>query len=117
MQSDQGHGEGAGHSVNQPAERGGDRLTPEAPIITSPPQTHKPDLYDLEWRAGRDGGSPIVAYFVKYRKVRLGVGWGGCNTLSLHCLGDSFTTTYMTFSLRPFSINQLRMGDVNLSIR
>lgn len=54
---------------NAPADRSGDRPTPEAPIIISPPQTHKPDVYDLEWRAGRDGGSPINAYFVKYRKV------------------------------------------------
>uniref|UniRef100_A0A3B3YYF0 Cell adhesion associated, oncogene regulated n=1 Tax=Poecilia mexicana TaxID=48701 RepID=A0A3B3YYF0_9TELE len=54
---------------NAPADRSGDRPTPEAPIIISPPQTHKPDVYDLEWRAGRDGGSPISAYFVKYRKV------------------------------------------------
>lgn len=54
---------------NAPADRSGDRSTPEAPIIISPPQTHKPDVYDLEWRAGRDGGSPISAYFVKYRKV------------------------------------------------
>lgn len=52
-----------------PADRSSDRPTPEAPIIISPPQTHKPDVYDLEWRAGRDGGSPINAYFVKYRKV------------------------------------------------
>ncbi|XP_077397825.1 cell adhesion molecule-related/down-regulated by oncogenes isoform X1 [Festucalex cinctus] len=52
-----------------PSDGGGDRLTPDAPIITSPPQTHKPDIYDLEWRAGPDGGSPINAYFVKYRKV------------------------------------------------
>ncbi|XP_060929105.1 cell adhesion molecule-related/down-regulated by oncogenes [Limanda limanda] len=67
MQSDEGRDEDSG---NAPADRGGsDRPTPEAPIITSPPQTHKPDIYDLEWRSGRDGGSPIVAYFVKYRKV------------------------------------------------
>uniref|UniRef100_A0A8C4DER2 Cell adhesion molecule-related/down-regulated by oncogenes n=1 Tax=Dicentrarchus labrax TaxID=13489 RepID=A0A8C4DER2_DICLA len=58
-----------GDTINLPAERVSDRPTPEAPIITSPPQTHKPDVYDLEWRAGRDGGSPISAYFVKYRKV------------------------------------------------
>lgn len=42
---------------------------PEAPIILSPPQTPKPDTYTLVWRAGRDGGLPINAYFVKYRKV------------------------------------------------
>ncbi|KAM9701173.1 cell adhesion molecule-related/down-regulated by oncogenes-like, partial [Menidia menidia] len=55
---------------------------PEAPIITSPPQTHKPDLYELEWRAGRGGGSPINAYFVKYRKVdELGAVVGGWNTV------------------------------------
>uniref|UniRef100_A0A671XR46 Cell adhesion associated, oncogene regulated n=1 Tax=Sparus aurata TaxID=8175 RepID=A0A671XR46_SPAAU len=73
MQSDEGHKrfltEEDGDAINQPADRAGDRPTPEAPIIISPPQTHKPDLYDLEWRAGRDGGSPINAYFVKYRKV------------------------------------------------
>ncbi|XP_053730145.1 cell adhesion molecule-related/down-regulated by oncogenes [Synchiropus splendidus] len=75
MQSDEGHDlylteEDVGHvPVNQPTNRGSERLTPEAPIITSPPQTHKPDVYDLEWRAGQDGGSPINAYFVKYRKV------------------------------------------------
>uniref|UniRef100_A0A4W5K2X4 Cell adhesion associated, oncogene regulated n=1 Tax=Hucho hucho TaxID=62062 RepID=A0A4W5K2X4_9TELE len=50
-------------------QQSSDRPTPEAPIITSPPQTHKPDVYDLEWRAGRDWGHPINAYFVKYRKV------------------------------------------------
>lgn len=42
---------------------------PEAPIILSPPQTLKPDMYNLVWRSGRDGGLPINAYFVKYRKV------------------------------------------------
>lgn len=60
---------GGGGAVVLPADRSGDRPTPEAPIIISPPQTHKPDVYDLVWRAGRDGGSPINAYFVKYRKV------------------------------------------------
>ncbi|KAM9853477.1 cell adhesion molecule-related/down-regulated by oncogenes [Aulostomus maculatus] len=75
MQSDEGHehsltdDDGVHDTANLPTERSGDRLTPEAPIIISPPQTHKPDVYDLEWRAGRDGGSPINAYFVKYRKV------------------------------------------------
>uniref|UniRef100_A0A493T7I9 Cell adhesion associated, onco regulated n=1 Tax=Anas platyrhynchos platyrhynchos TaxID=8840 RepID=A0A493T7I9_ANAPP len=42
---------------------------PEAPIILSPPQTLKPDKYTLVWRSGRDGGLPINAYFVKYRKL------------------------------------------------
>ncbi|OXB56010.1 hypothetical protein ASZ78_015474 [Callipepla squamata] len=42
---------------------------PEAPIILSPPQTLQPDAYTLLWRSGRDGGLPINAYFVKYRKV------------------------------------------------
>ncbi|KAA8594104.1 hypothetical protein FQN60_004938 [Etheostoma spectabile] len=76
MQSDEGHERflteddgGGGDAVNLPVDRSSERPTPEAPIITSPPQTHKPDIYDLEWRAGRDGGSPINAYFVKYRKV------------------------------------------------
>ena len=69
----QDDGLGGGDSFGPPintAEKGSDWPTPEAPIIISPPQTHKPDVYDLEWRAGRDGGSPINAYFVKYRKVR-----------------------------------------------
>ncbi|XP_010083795.1 PREDICTED: cell adhesion molecule-related/down-regulated by oncogenes, partial [Pterocles gutturalis] len=46
---------------------------PEAPIILSPPQTPKPDVYNLVWRPGRDGGLPINAYFVKYRKLDDGV--------------------------------------------
>nr|XP_009680231.1 PREDICTED: cell adhesion molecule-related/down-regulated by oncogenes [Struthio camelus australis]XP_009680232.1 PREDICTED: cell adhesion molecule-related/down-regulated by oncogenes [Struthio camelus australis]XP_009680233.1 PREDICTED: cell adhesion molecule-related/down-regulated by oncogenes [Struthio camelus australis]XP_009680234.1 PREDICTED: cell adhesion molecule-related/down-regulated by oncogenes [Struthio camelus australis] len=46
---------------------------PEAPIILSPPQTLKPDMYNLVWRSGRDGGLPINAYFVKYRKLDDGV--------------------------------------------
>lgn len=73
MQSDEGRElflTEEGGTISLPAGRGVDRATPEAPIIISPPQTHKPDLYDLEWRAGRDGGSPINDYFVKYRKVR-----------------------------------------------
>uniref|UniRef100_A0A8C2Z099 Cell adhesion associated, oncogene regulated n=1 Tax=Cyclopterus lumpus TaxID=8103 RepID=A0A8C2Z099_CYCLU len=73
MQSDEGHEpfltEVEGGGISLPADRSNGRPTPEAPIITSPPQTHKPDMYDLEWRAGRDGGSQINAYFVKYRKV------------------------------------------------
>ncbi|XP_029629796.1 cell adhesion molecule-related/down-regulated by oncogenes isoform X2 [Salmo trutta] len=64
-----GEGDGLWDTTGQPTERSSDRPTPEAPIITSPPQTHKPDVYDLEWRAGRDWGHPINAYFVKYRKV------------------------------------------------
>ncbi|XP_068094891.1 cell adhesion molecule-related/down-regulated by oncogenes isoform X2 [Hyperolius riggenbachi] len=44
-------------------------MLPEAPIILSQPQTTKPDVYYLEWRSGRDGGLPINAYFVRYRKL------------------------------------------------
>ncbi|XP_070256215.1 cell adhesion molecule-related/down-regulated by oncogenes isoform X1 [Myotis yumanensis] len=47
---------------------------PEAPIILSPPQTPTADTYNLLWRAGKDGGLPINAYFVKYRKLDDGVG-------------------------------------------
>ncbi|KAM6238253.1 cell adhesion molecule-related/down-regulated by oncogenes isoform 1-T2 [Porphyrio hochstetteri] len=50
---------------------------PEAPIILSPPQTPKPDTYNLVWRSGRDGGFPINAYFVKYRKLEDGVSAAG----------------------------------------
>ncbi|XP_029428576.1 cell adhesion molecule-related/down-regulated by oncogenes isoform X3 [Rhinatrema bivittatum] len=42
---------------------------PEAPIILSPPRTLKPDMYNLIWRPGKDGGMPINAYFVQYRKL------------------------------------------------
>jgi len=74
IQSDEGHErfltDEEGDGNNAPAGRSSERPTPDAPIIISPPQTHKPDMYDLEWRAGRDGGNPINAYFVKYRKVR-----------------------------------------------
>uniref|UniRef100_A0A8C1LE15 Cell adhesion associated, oncogene regulated n=1 Tax=Cyprinus carpio TaxID=7962 RepID=A0A8C1LE15_CYPCA len=58
-----------GETTGLPTERISDQPTPEAPIIISPPQTHNPNMYDLEWRAGRDWGVPINAYFVKYRKV------------------------------------------------
>lgn len=81
IQSDEGHNhfltEDDGGATNQPPDRSADRPTPEAPIITSPPQTHKPHMYDLEWRAGRDGGNPINAYFVKYRKVDEMGAWVG----------------------------------------
>ncbi|KAG8522313.1 Cell adhesion molecule-related/down-regulated by oncogenes protein, partial [Galemys pyrenaicus] len=50
---------------------------PDAPIILSPPQTHTADTYSLVWRAGKDGGLPINAYFVKYRKLEDGVGVAG----------------------------------------
>ncbi|XP_004689173.1 PREDICTED: cell adhesion molecule-related/down-regulated by oncogenes [Condylura cristata] len=50
---------------------------PDAPIILSPPQTHTADTYSLVWRAGKDGGLPINAYFVKYRKLDDGVGVAG----------------------------------------
>ncbi|KAL0168838.1 hypothetical protein M9458_037060, partial [Cirrhinus mrigala] len=60
--------EGIGESIGPPTERSSEKPMPEAPIIISPPQTHKPNMYDLEWRAGRDWGIPINAYFVKYRK-------------------------------------------------
>ncbi|XP_051012113.1 cell adhesion molecule-related/down-regulated by oncogenes isoform X1 [Acomys russatus] len=50
---------------------------PDAPNILSPPQTHMPDTYNLMWRPGRDGGLPINAYFVKYRKLDDGSGAAG----------------------------------------
>ncbi|XP_013968780.1 cell adhesion molecule-related/down-regulated by oncogenes isoform X1 [Canis lupus familiaris] len=50
---------------------------PDAPIILSPPQTYTSDTYNLVWRAGKDGGLPINAYFVKYRKLDDGVGLVG----------------------------------------
>ncbi|XP_041030178.1 cell adhesion molecule-related/down-regulated by oncogenes isoform X2 [Carcharodon carcharias] len=45
------------------------KTPPDAPIILSAPYTTNPDSYDLTWRAGKNGGSPINAYFVKYRKL------------------------------------------------
>ncbi|XP_053125630.1 cell adhesion molecule-related/down-regulated by oncogenes isoform X2 [Hemicordylus capensis] len=54
---------------------------PEAPIILSPPQTLKPDQYNLVWRPGRDGGQPINAYFVKYRKLDDNVNVTNWNTI------------------------------------
>ncbi|XP_061406861.1 cell adhesion molecule-related/down-regulated by oncogenes-like isoform X1 [Lethenteron reissneri] len=44
-------------------------LPPEAPIMLSAPRSSSPDSYELRWRPGRDGGAPIMAYLVKYRKV------------------------------------------------
>lgn len=57
-------------AVEPPSEKVANGASvPDAPIILSPPQTHTPDTYNLVWRAGKDGGLPINAYFVKYRKV------------------------------------------------
>lgn len=57
-------------AVESPSEKSASGASvPEAPIILSPPQTPTADTYNLLWRAGKDGGLPINAYFVKYRKV------------------------------------------------
>lgn len=60
----------ASSAVESPSEKNATGASvPDAPIILSPPQTPTPDTYSLVWRAGKDGGLPINAYFVKYRKV------------------------------------------------
>ncbi|KAK6299627.1 hypothetical protein J4Q44_G00296600 [Coregonus suidteri] len=41
----------------------------EAPVILSQPRTVKADFYDLTWKPRHDGGSPVVEYIVKYRKI------------------------------------------------
>lgn len=65
-------------AVESPSERSASGASvPEAPIILSPPQTPTADTYNLLWRAGKDGGLPINAYFVKYRKLDDGVGMVG----------------------------------------
>ncbi|XP_016059920.1 PREDICTED: cell adhesion molecule-related/down-regulated by oncogenes isoform X2 [Miniopterus natalensis] len=65
-------------AVESPSEKSTSGASvPDAPIILSPPQTHTPDTYHLVWRAGKDGGLPINAYFVKYRKLDDGVGVAG----------------------------------------
>ncbi|MGH0178300.1 UNVERIFIED_CONTAM: hypothetical protein FKN15_007316 [Acipenser sinensis] len=74
VQSDEGEGgyrqeAGLGEDKATPTEKTSADPPPEAPIILSAPQTHKPDMYDLVWRPGRDWGTPINAYFVKYRKL------------------------------------------------
>lgn len=42
----------------------------EAPVILSQPRTVKADFYDLTWKPRHDGGSAVVEYIVKYRKVK-----------------------------------------------
>ncbi|KAJ7305069.1 hypothetical protein JRQ81_010877 [Phrynocephalus forsythii] len=65
-----------------PAEKtSGGISPPEAPIILSPPQTLKPDQYNLVWRPGKDGGQPIKAYFVKYRKLDDNLNFTNWNTI------------------------------------
>nr|XP_003472739.1 cell adhesion molecule-related/down-regulated by oncogenes [Cavia porcellus] len=63
---------GAVQSSSEKNASGGS--VPDAPIILSPPQTYTADTYHLVWRAGKDGGLPINAYFVKYRKLDDGAG-------------------------------------------
>lgn len=59
----------AGAVDSAPEKNASGASVPDAPIILSPPQTYTADTYHLVWRAGKDGGLPINAYFVKYRKV------------------------------------------------
>lgn len=69
LPSEDGLSDANGSFTERASDKASDKPTPEAPIIISPPQTHRPNAYDLEWRPGRDWGRPINAYFVKYRKV------------------------------------------------
>nr|XP_019566070.1 PREDICTED: cell adhesion molecule-related/down-regulated by oncogenes isoform X2 [Rhinolophus sinicus] len=65
-------------AVESPSEKNASGASvPDAPIILSPPQTHTPDTYNLVWRTGKDGGLPVNAYFVKYRKLDDSVGVTG----------------------------------------
>ncbi|KAL1006522.1 hypothetical protein UPYG_G00073400 [Umbra pygmaea] len=41
----------------------------EAPVILSQPRTVKADFYELTWKPRHDGGSPVMEYVVKYRKI------------------------------------------------
>uniref|UniRef100_A0A7N5JLI5 Cell adhesion associated, onco regulated n=1 Tax=Ailuropoda melanoleuca TaxID=9646 RepID=A0A7N5JLI5_AILME len=67
----------AGAVDSAPEKNASGASVPDAPIILSPPQTYTADTYHLVWRAGKDGGLPINAYFVKYRKLDDGVGLVG----------------------------------------
>ncbi|XP_023557230.1 cell adhesion molecule-related/down-regulated by oncogenes isoform X1 [Octodon degus] len=63
-----------GAAEPSPEKNASGTSVPDAPIILSPPQTPTADTYHLVWRAGKDGGLPINAYFVKYRKLEDGAG-------------------------------------------
>ncbi|XP_060106666.1 cell adhesion molecule-related/down-regulated by oncogenes [Heteronotia binoei] len=71
---------------------------PDAPIILSPPQTLKPDQYNLVWRPGKDGGLPVNFYFVKYRKLDDNVNVSSWNTIRV-----------------PGSENELRLSELEPS--
>lgn len=43
----------------------------EAPVILSQPRTGTADYYELIWEPRHDGGSPVLEYIVKYRKVNI----------------------------------------------
>lgn len=78
---------------------------PEAPIILSPPQTLKPDQYNLVWRPGKDGGQPIKAYFVKYRKVNSS--WCLCRLMLSCYLGakeETCNRTAIIFGSKQFVV-------------
>ncbi|KAL2095705.1 hypothetical protein ACEWY4_007853 [Coilia grayii] len=91
--------DGLGDPMGLPTERTSSQPTPEAPVIISPPQTHNPDIYDLEWKAVKDTDIPINAYFVKYRKVN-----------EMGSVVDSWHTIRV-----PGSENTLRLNDLDAS--
>uniref|UniRef100_F7DHK9 Cell adhesion molecule-related/down-regulated by oncogenes n=1 Tax=Ornithorhynchus anatinus TaxID=9258 RepID=F7DHK9_ORNAN len=79
---------------------------PDAPIILSPPQTLKPDTYHLVWRSGKDGGLPVNAYFVKYRKLE--DGGGGMGTWHTVRVPGSENELHLT-ELEPSSLYEVLM--------
>ncbi|MEE6484497.1 hypothetical protein FKM82_013888 [Ascaphus truei] len=79
---------------------------PEAPIILSPPQATKPDMYNLKWRSGKDGGMPINAYFVRYRKLDVdGNMVGNWNSIRVPASENEFPLT----ELEPSSLYEVLM--------
>ncbi|XP_014037009.1 brother of CDO isoform X2 [Salmo salar] len=79
----------------------------EAPVILSQPRTVKADFYDLTWKPRHDGGSAVVEYIVKYRKIEDPPGeWtSSCISGSLHKLTLA--------KLQPASLYEVEMSAKN----
>ncbi|KAM9552410.1 brother of CDO-like isoform 1-T2 [Salvelinus alpinus] len=79
----------------------------EAPVILSQPRTVKADFYDLTWKPRHDGGSPVVEYIVKYRKIEDPPGEWTSSSIS------GFLHKLTLAKLQPASLYEVEMSAKN----
>ncbi|XP_072567473.1 brother of CDO [Paramormyrops kingsleyae] len=89
------------------SETGGAISQAEAPVILSQPRTGRTDLYELTWKPRREGGTPVLGYNVKYRKV----GDSNSNWTMMNVSGGQHKLTLA--QLEPASLYEVEMAARN----